>query len=104
VWYFWRSDSPRETELRLALLVDWHQVEWPGHAAKTLWGGVPEGGTIVHEIDLAQLKLQKTSQVMVVAFVEPDRPFWRRDTGGRLISDPEGGRAGGSNRLVVFSP
>jgi hypothetical protein len=104
LFYFWQNPLSREARVRLALLVDWHQVEWPGYGRRNLWGRIPEDGTLITPIDLTSLDLQKVSQIVVVAFTEPTRPFWRRDAAGHVFSDPDSAQVGGSNRVLVLSP
>lgn len=102
--YMWRNDGDVPIAARLVLLVDWLERPWPEQKVAALVVRAAPDEALVTEIDLSRLPIGDASYVMVVAFIEPQRPAWKLDESGDTYYDPEGGRAWASNYVVVLGP
>jgi len=102
--YVWRNDGDSPVAVRFVLLVDWLQTPWPEQKAAALAVRAGPNEVLVAEIDLSGLPIGDASYVLVVAFIEPQRPVWKLDDSGAPYADPEGGRAFASNYVVVLGP
>ena len=78
MYYYWQNSDKRIRKVRFSLLRDWKQIPWPS-GELFIDVSVNPGDIFYKEILLSKIINNKTNQISIIAFMDPDKSFWYWD-------------------------
>lgn len=101
-YYFWQNIDKKVKRVRFSLLINWKQVPWPS-GDKFIDVSLNPGDVFLKEIMLSDIVKNKTDQLSVVAFINPDVSFWYWDKNNDLKATDDGAQAYATLRNIINS-
>jgi len=79
LYYHWKNSEDKSVNARFSLLVNWEQVRWPETDKYFIETKADPGDSLIHEINISEFSGNKTNQIAIVVFINPDTSFWYFD-------------------------
>lgn len=100
-YYHWKNTDDKVRKVRFSLLVNWKQVEWPDTGELFIDSLAYPNDYLIKKLELSAFE---DSQIAIVAFLDPDEPFWyydKNDPNNRIKANYYGSIAFSTDRTII---